>query len=93
MLLFVSDMTAMPARRNVSKEVLLANGTKVTAFLKGDESGHWWETEDGQYLAVDRNGNATVLSSFEKATANRQHQQGDNIQTPEDCLGQKVCHL
>jgi immune inhibitor A len=66
MLLFVSGIQAMPARRNTSREVTLANGTKVTAFLKGDENGHWWETADGQYLVLDENGNATVLSAFEK---------------------------
>lgn len=79
MLLLVSDMAAMPARRNTFKEVLLANGTKVMAFLKGDENGHWWETTDGQYLAIDENGNATVLSPFErsnrKQAASRRRQQ------------------
>ncbi len=81
MLLFVSDIMAMPARRNTSKKVLLANGTKVLAFLKGDESGHWWETTDGQCLKVDERGNATVLSAFEESSlrqaASRRRQQSN----------------
>lgn len=67
MLFSVLNAAAIPARRNTAKEVTLADGTKVMAYLKGDENGHWWETSDGEYLVLDENGNATVLSSFEKA--------------------------
>lgn len=66
MLLSVMDMSAMPARKNTIKEVTLSDGTKVTAVLKGDENGHWWETASGEYLLIDDNGNATVLSDFQK---------------------------
>ena len=66
LLLLVTDILAIPARRNVAREVILADGTKVTAFLKGDENGHWWETLDGQCLQVDATGNAKVLTYFEK---------------------------
>ena len=66
MLLSVMDMSAMPARKNTIKEVTLSDGTKVTAVLKGDENGHWWETTSGEYLLIDEDGNATVLSDFQK---------------------------
>ncbi len=55
----------MPARRNTVKEITLSDGTKVTAVLKGDESGHWWETESGQCLLIDDDGNVTELTDLQ----------------------------
>ncbi len=67
MLLSVMDIMAIPARKNIVKEVTLSDGTKVMAVLKGDENGHWWETASGEYLLIDDEGNATVLSNSQKS--------------------------
>lgn len=67
LIIAVSSM-AIPAKKNVSREVKLADGRKVQAELKGDDVYHWWETADGMVLSFDDEGNATVVSSFEHAS-------------------------
>ncbi len=41
-------MMAVPAKRGVTKTLVLANGTEVKATLVGDEHGHYWKGTDGQ---------------------------------------------
>ncbi len=67
MVLTFMQMSAVPARKNTIKEVTLSDGTKVTAVLKGDENGHWWETASGECLLIDEDGNATVLTDYQKS--------------------------
>lgn len=63
--LIAISISAVPAHRKTQKEVILANGKKVMAMLKGDEYAHWWETIDGLILDVDDNDNATILSNYQ----------------------------
>ena len=75
--LFVFTMSAMavPAKRGVTKELVLTDGSRVTATLVGDEHGHFWLGADGKaYQAID---GATTYQSInadevkEKAQAKR----------------------
>ena len=75
--LFVFTMSAMavPAKRGVTKELVLTDGSRVTATLVGDEHGHFWLAADGKaYQAID---GATTYQSInadevkEKAQAKR----------------------
>ena len=75
--LFGMTMSAMavPAKRGVTKELVLTDGSRVTATLVGDEHGHFWLAADGKaYQAID---GATTYQSInadevkEKAQAKR----------------------
>ncbi len=46
-LAFGVSSQAVPARPGMKKVLTLADGTAVTAELKGDEFMSWWETSDG----------------------------------------------
>lgn len=85
MLLVVLTSMAIPARRNTTKEVTLPNGTKVTAVLRGDENGHWWETADGICLLINDDNVATILSDFQMATkrqsAYNKRRKANNVRT------------
>ena len=37
---------AVPAKRGVWKTVRLADGTEVKVELRGDEFGHFWQSQD-----------------------------------------------
>ena len=60
---FVSSTLAVPAKRGVTKELVLTDGTRVTATLVGDEHGHFWLAADGTaYQAID---GATTYQSID----------------------------
>ena len=44
---------AVPARKNVTRTIRLADGTELKAQLVGDEHGHYWLGSDGQAYAED----------------------------------------
>lgn len=51
---FASSTFAVPAKRGVTKELVLTDGTRVTATLVGDEHGHYWLAADGTaYQTID----------------------------------------
>jgi AraC-like DNA-binding protein len=55
---------AVPAKRGLTKELTLTDGTRVTATLVGDEHGHFWLAADGTaYQAVD---GADVYASVDR---------------------------
>lgn len=52
---------AVPAKR-VQRTLALSDGTHVTATLGGDETFHYWQTEDGRAFVTDGEGNLTEVS-------------------------------
>ena len=62
MFLFVAEALAVPAKRGVTKNLTLADGSRVVATLQGDEyanyylasDGRAFQMKDGAYTAVDR---------------------------------------
>lgn len=64
MVLMALTAMAIPAKRGVKTTLTLQDGTQVVAELRGDEFGHFYETEDGRaflesetpgiYVAVDK---------------------------------------
>ncbi len=59
---------AIPARKKLSREVVMSNGTAVQVTLQGDEFSHWWADGDGNCYTVDDKGLASLLSEDEVAT-------------------------
>ena len=60
----VASAMAVPAKRGLTKELTLTDGTRVTATLVGDEHGHFWLAADGTaYQAVD---GADVYASVDR---------------------------
>lgn len=60
----VTSAMAVPAKRGLTKELTLTDGTRVTATLVGDEHGHFWLAADGTaYQAVD---GADVYASVDR---------------------------
>lgn len=56
-LLLISIVSfAVPARKGVKQTITLADGSKVTVELKGDEHAHWWQSEDGRRYVADSTG-------------------------------------
>ena len=54
LILMVTVVMAVPAKKGLWKTITLKNGQEVIAQLKGDEFGHYWQTTDGKhYVAVD----------------------------------------
>lgn len=60
-----ASLYAVPAKKNVSRTVVLSDGSEVVVVLKGDEYSRWWETEDGIAVTIDEDGVATVISDSE----------------------------
>lgn len=60
MFAFSAATNAMPAKKGVWHTITLANGTEVTAELRGDEFLNWMETSDGQRLVANDNGRYVV---------------------------------
>lgn len=68
MTVFVSASFAVPAKRGVVKMLKLVDGTEVTARLVGDETMHYFVTDDGKkYVAGEdglyREADMTLLNS------------------------------
>ena len=61
-LLIVIASFAVPAKKGVKQIITLADGTRVTVELKGDENAHWWQSVDGQRYMVDSAGVWTPVS-------------------------------
>ena len=53
-------MLAVPAKRGIWQQLTLKDGTTVRAELRGDESFHYWLTDDGSYIADQGDGYAKV---------------------------------
>ena len=51
------SVSAIPAKRNVWKNLNLPDGTKVRAQLTGDEFGHYWLGKNGKSYAFNSNAN------------------------------------
>ena len=51
---------AVPAKRGIWQQLTLKDGTTVRAELRGDESFHYWLTDDGSYIADQGDGYAKV---------------------------------
>lgn len=65
---FVMAFYAVPAKRGVVKTLKLVDGTEVTAQLVGDETMHYFVTDDGKkYVAGEdglyREADMTLLNS------------------------------
>ena len=45
-------INAIPAKRNIWKTVTLANGSKVSVQLRGDEYLHYWQDAQGMVYEV-----------------------------------------
>lgn len=56
MTVFVSASFAVPAKRGVVKTLKLADGTEVKARLVGDETMHYFVTDDGKKYVVGEDG-------------------------------------
>lgn len=51
--LAVMSASAIPAKRGTWKTLKLADGSEVRAELRGDEFGHYWQTEDGRRFIIN----------------------------------------
>ena len=51
--LAVMSASAIPAKRGTWKTIRLADGSEVRAELRGDEFGHYWQTEDGRRFIIN----------------------------------------
>ncbi len=65
MLMVAQALLAVPAKKGMTKEVVLADGTRVTLTLQGDEYAHWWTDTDGNTYIIDSQDVASPLSSLE----------------------------
>lgn len=59
---------AVPAKRGVTRNVVLDNGKTVTLTLSGDEFGHYWMAENGDRYLVDSNNKAQLIDGSSKKT-------------------------
>ena len=48
LLLAVTAVMAVPAKRGLWKTITLSDGTEMKATLQGDEFGHYWKGIDGK---------------------------------------------
>ena len=74
---------AVPAKRGVTRELVLTDGSRVTAVLVGDEHGHYWLAADGTayqaiegtevYASVDRQ-QVVQRANVRRATSNARRQ-------------------
>ncbi len=66
---------AVPAKRGVWKTVRLADGTEVKVELRGDEFGHFWQSQDGVKYIEDKTSGRYKVADMqliaEKASARR----------------------
>lgn len=53
---------AVPAKKGVRQTITLADGTRVSVELKGDEHAHWWQSTDGQCYVADSTGTWKTVS-------------------------------
>lgn len=53
---------AVPAKKGVKQTISLADGTRVSVELKGDEHAHWWQSADGQRYVADSTGTWKTVS-------------------------------
>lgn len=60
---FAASTQAVPVRPGVKKVLTLADGTAVTAELKGDEYMGWWETADGRKFVPSVADNNTFVTA------------------------------
>lgn len=68
MLLAVGSTYAAPAKQG-KKVLTLADGTQVTATLKGDEFLNWWESDNGTKYVAGEDGTYQI-ANFEVMKAN-----------------------
>jgi immune inhibitor A len=53
---------AVPAKKGVRQIITLADGTRVSVELKGDEHAHWWQSADGECYVADSTGTWKTVS-------------------------------
>lgn len=63
LLLAVTAVMAVPAKRGVWKTITLSDGTEMKATLQGDEFGHFWKGIDGKKYV--KSGNTYVVMGEE----------------------------
>ena len=66
MMLLVTAANAVPAKPGLKRQLMLANGTTVSAMLIGDEHGHYWLADDGK--AYQDINNSNVFQLIDKQT-------------------------
>ncbi len=64
LLSIVIGMTAVPAKKGITKTLPLSDGTTVEAQLVGDEHAHYWQTADGKAYVAD--GETYVLADMQQ---------------------------
>ena len=76
MMVFACVSFAVPAKRGVVKTLRLADGTEVTARLVGDETMHYYVTEEGKRYVEGQDGlyREADMASLEARAARRRSQ-------------------
>ena len=76
MMVFACVSFAVPAKRGVVKTLRLADGTEVRARLAGDETMHYYVTEEGKRYVEGQDGlyHEADMASLEARAARRRSQ-------------------
>lgn len=61
--------SAIPARRGIMKTLTLADGTQVTAELRGDEFFNFWQAEDGNRFVLNPDKKVYETVQFDELAA------------------------
>lgn len=72
LLLSVSTVFSVPARRGIFQTIVLSDGTHVSVELFGDEKVHWWQSEEGEWYVADASGKWQKTTPVEMALRARQ---------------------
>lgn len=64
---------AVPAKRGVTRNVVLENGETITLTLSGDEFGHYWVAENGERYLVDVNDKAQLLDGAARKALDKRY--------------------